>query len=432
MSALPVHQPLAQWERTAQWLLFMLIGLYSLHGIWQVHGADPYEFVRRGNDTLGYYQWLPAYLLEGDILDMYWAHPMGNGVSLSMFTLGIAILELPFFLLGHWAAWSFGYPLDGFSPPYGVALMVGCACYAGIGAVLSFRLARRFSSTVPALLAVLVLFAATNLLHYCVYEPNMSHLFSWMLITLYAWCALRVLDGPRPIHVFLLVSVGLLVVLIRQTNVFSLLFPLLVAGSREGLQRFFKNLFASPRALIFGLVLGLVPWVLQMIYWHTITGDLITFTYGKKEEHFHWDKIAPGLVLFSFRNGWLVYSPILMAVLAMLFRRAWQGTRPARTIVFLTLVCLLIYSAWWCWWLGSGFGHRGFVDLYGLLAIPTAWLMMAIQRRPFALRIAAAVCIVALIHLNLDLTARYEWWWSSEEWTWQRLFEQVGWIARSE
>lgn len=432
MSGLAPHRPLASWERTAQWLLFLFISVCSLYGIWQVHGHDPYEFLRHGNDTLGYYQWLPAYFIDGDMRTMYWAHALGNGVSLSMFTLGVAVLEAPFFLLGHWAAWAFGYTQDGFTAPYGVSMMVGCAMYAGIGSVFTFRLARRFSSTLPALLAVLVLFGATNLFRYCVYEPTMSHLFSWMLITVYAWCGLRILDGPRPLHVFVLVSTGLLVLLIRQTNAFSLLFPLLVVGSWDGLKRFFSHLFQHPWALAAGVLIGLVPWVLQMIYWHSITGDLITFTYGKKEEHFHWDKLALGLVLFSFRNGWLVYSPFFMAVLAMLFRRAWQGVRPARTIVFLTLSCLIVYSAWWCWWLGSGFGHRGFVDLYGLLAIPTAWLMGAVMQRPFALRLALTVGIALLIQLNFALTDRYDWWWSSEAWTWQRFWEQVGAIARGE
>jgi hypothetical protein len=400
--------------------------------MWKVLGIDPHEFLRRGNDTLGYYQWLPATFITHDHNNMFWAHDLGTGSSLSMFTIGVALFELPFFLLGHWAAWAFGYPQDGFTAPYAVAIMFGCAVYAGMGAVLTYKLARRFSDTVPALLAVLVLFGATNLLRYCVFEPTMSHLFSWMLITLYAWCSLRVFDGPRPVHVFLLVASGMIVVLIRQTNVFSLLFPLLVAGSGTEVRRFFTNLFARPGALALGLVLGLVPWVLQMIYWYTITGDVITFTYGKKDEYFQFEKMVPGMVLFGVRNGWLVYSPLMMAVLAMLFRRAWQGIRPARTILFLTVTCVLVYSAWWCWWLGSGFGHRGLVDLYGLLAIPLAWLLMAVQRRPIALRVAVAAGLVLLIQLNFDLCIRYEWWWSSEEWSWQRLFEQVGLIARGE
>jgi hypothetical protein len=429
MAPLEPHRPLLPWERTLQWWLFLLVMLCSLHGQWLAHGHDPYEFLRHGNDQLGYYQWLPATFIDHDHYHMYWAHPLLNGASLSMFTIGVALLELPFFLLGHWAAWSFGYAMDGFSAPYGVAIMIGCGIYAGIGCVLAFKLARRFSDTMPALLAVVVLFAGTNLFRYLVYEPTMSHLFSFMLIGLYAWCGLRVLDGPRPVHVFALVASGLLIVLIRQTNVFSLLFPLLAAGSREGVRLFFRNLCAHPRPLALAVVLGLVPWVLQMVYWHAITGSAITYTYGAKDERFEWDKMVPGLVLFSVRNGWLVYTPLMIVVLVMLVRRAWQGVRPARTILFHTVVCLVFYSAWWCWWLGSSYGHRGFVDLYALLVIPLAWCMAWVRRGSLVRRTVATVVLVVLVHLNLELVQRYDWWWSGLDWNWRLLFEQVGEIA---
>lgn len=429
MAPLEPHSPLLPWERTLQWWAFLLVMLCSLHGQWLVHGHDPHEFLRHGSDPLGYYQWLPATFITHDHFHMPWTHGLENGHSLSLFTLGVAVLQLPFFLLGHWAAWSFGYPMDGFSAPYGVFIMLGCSIYAGLGGVVAFKLARRFSDTMSALLAVFVLLAATNLFRYMVYESTMSHLFSFLLIGTYAWCGLRVLDGPRPVHVFLLVFSALLIVLIRQTNVFVLLFPVLVAGSREGVVGFFRNLSAHPRALVLAVVLGLVPWVLQMVYWHAITGSAITYTYGAKDERFEWDKMVPGLVLFSVRNGWLVYTPLMIVVLVMLVRRAWQGVRPARTILFHTVVCLVFYSAWWCWWLGSSYGHRGFVDLYALLVIPLAWCMAWVRRGSLVRRTVATVVLVVLVHLNLELVQRYDWWWSGLDWNWRLLFEQVGEIA---
>ena len=423
------HVPMAPWEHSLQGLLFLLITVCSLHVVWQVHGGNPFEFLRHGSDPLGYYQWLPSAFIDHDMSKMYWAHPMLNGRSLSMFTLGVALMELPFFLLGHWAAWSFGYPMDGFSAPYGVAIMVGCSLYAGAGCVVAFKLARRYSNTLVALLATVVLFAGTNLLRYCAFEPTMSHLFSFLLIGVYAWCGSRVIDGPKAYHVFLLILSGSLLLLVRQTNGLVLFFPLLVAGSREGLVAFFRHLLMHRMVLIGGLVVGVVPWVLQMIYWHFITGQWVIFTYGVKDEGFSLQKIAPGLVLFSVRNGWLVYTPLMLAVLAMLLRRSWQGVRPARSILFLTVITLLVYSAWWCWWLGASYGHRGLVDLYALLVIPLAWLMAWVQSRPLVLKTWCTVILLALLFLNLALVQRYDWWWSTEAWTWQYLFEQLGEIA---
>ena len=424
MRRITVNRPLAEWERTLQWGLFLVILLINWHSAWLEHRHDPYEFLRHGTDSLGYYQWLPCTIIEWDWTRMYWTYMQESGPWISLFTIGVAVLELPFFMLGHWAAWAFGYDLNGFSSPYGVAIMLGTSFYTATGCVLAFKLARRFSGTAPALLAVLLLYAGTNLFYYSVQQPMMSHLHSFFLITLYVWCALRVLDGPRPVHVAALVLSGALLVLIRQLNIFTLLFPLLVGGW-PSVRVFFRNLVVHKAAFIIALVLALTPWVLQMIYWHWVTGEAITFTYGKKDEHFDFGKMVPGMVLFSPRNGWLVYTPLMIPVLIMLVRRAWQGMAPARTVLLLVCLTWLLYSAWWCWWLGGSFGHRGFVDLYGLLAIPLAWLLHAVLQRSIRWRLSAAVALVAVIQFNLGLTELYEPHWSDFGWDWKQYFAKV-------
>lgn len=425
MPRIPALVPLAPWERTAQLALFMLVMLAAWRGAWLQHAHDPYEFLRHGNDSLGYYQWLPATFIHFDWSRMFWCHQMENGNWISLFTLGVAVLQLPFFLVGHAAAFTFGYDLNGFSAPYGVAMMLGGACYTAAGCVVSFRLARRFSAGLPALIAAALLFVATNVYFYAVREPMMSHNYALFLIGLYAYCSLRVLDGPRGAHVLLLVLSGALIVLVRQLNVFSLLFPLLVAGSKDRVRLFFSNLLSKRASLISGLALGMLPWALQMIYWHWTTGEAITFTYGKKGEGFEWDKMVPGLVVLGVRNGWLVYTPLMIAVMTMLIRRAWQGIAPARTVLLLTCITWLLYSAWWSWHLGSGYGHRGFIDLYALLAVPLAWLIQAVMSRGLIWRMTAAITVIALVQLNMGLIERYDWFWSWEDWTWKRLFEQV-------
>ena len=225
-------------------------------------------------------------------------------------------------------------------------------------------------------------------------------------------------------HVAALVLSGALLVLIRQLNIFTLLFPLLVGGW-PSVRVFFRNLVVHKAAFIIALVLALTPWVLQMIYWHWATGEAITFTYGKKDEHFEFGKMVPGMVLFSPRNGWLVYTPLMIPVLIMLVRQAWQGMAPARAVLLLVSLTLLLYSAWWCWWLGGSFGHRGFVDLYGLLAIPLAWLLHAVMHRSIRWRLSAAAALVTIIHLNLGLTELYEPHWSDFGWDWKQFFAKV-------
>lgn len=413
-----------------EWALFLLVAVASLHSGWLVNSADPHEFMRHGSDALGYYHWLPAVIINHEVDDMFWTYHMDNGRHLSLFSFGVAILQLPFFLMGHGWALGFDYVPDGFSSPYAVAMQLCAAFYAGAGCVLAFRLAKRFAGAESALLAAVSLFAATNLFYYAVYEPMMSHVYSFFLVGLFAYCTLRLLDGPaRPAHpvhaAFFLLSASV-IVLVRQLNVIELLFAAGAAlGSPGGIKGLFRALFAHRRTVIVCALLALVPWALQMLYWYHIVGEPVVFTYGKKGESFDIVRMVPGLVMASVRNGWFVYTPLALPLCAWLLVHAWRGTAPARSILLVLVLVWLSYSAWWCWWLGTSYGHRGFVDLYALLAIPLAWMFHSLLRRAWSVRLSSALVMLALIKLNFGLVERFNWQWSWHEWTWQRFFAEV-------
>ena len=413
-----------------EWALFMLVSVISFNACWVFNGHDTSAFLHGANDGLGYYQWLPGNLVEHRIDWMYWCVRVGPDQGLSLFTLGVACLELPFFLVSQWITWLFEYPNDGFSPPNAVAMMISAAVYAGAGTVLAFKLARRFCDEASALLAALVVFASTNLFHYCTRDPLMSHVYSFFLIALFCWCGLRVIDGPRRVHVFGFLLSGSLMVLVRQVNVFVLIFPLWVAlASPGGLRGALKNLGVHRLALVLGVLVAAVPWILQMWYWYYLTGSLYVDGYALKGEHFVFDKMVPGMLMFGPRNGWLVYTPLMMIPMIMLFVHAWRNTLPARPILLIVTLTVLIYSAWWCWWMGASYGHRAMVDLYALMTIPLAWFFRSVFNRSWALRIAVALVLVACVRLNIELMEPWQYYWGDPGWTWPRLMEQIGTIA---
>jgi hypothetical protein len=168
-----------------------------------------------------------------------------------------------------------------------------------------------------------------------------------------------------------------------------------------------------------------VPYALQMLYWYQMTGSAIIYTYGAKDERFEFGKMVPGMVLFSVRNGWLVYSPVMAPALVALLVHAWRGSSPARPILVIVVFTWLMYSAWWCWWLGCGFGHRGMIDDYALLVIPLAWVFRSVLSRSWGLRLFTGILLYGAIRLNFGLTQSFDWTWSSLEWSWQRLFQHV-------
>lgn len=413
-----------------EWVLFMLVAFLSLRAAWYIGEGNTHDFFWKAWDGLGYYQWLPSAFVTGDFDWMFWGHKVSEDKAISLFTLGVAVLQLPFFLASQWLTWVFEYPNTGFNPANAVAMMAATATYAGAGAVLSFKLARRYSNTPSALLAVIAIYAGSNLFYYATDQPLMSHVYSFFLITLFCWCGLRIIDGPRRVHVLLFMFSGALLLLIRQLNAFVIVFPLWMAfSSPDGIKGAWRNLVRHRWTFIIGLVLGLVPWILQSIYWHHITGDWYANGYALKGEHLEFDKMVPGKVLFSPRNGWFVFSPIFLIVVGTLLVHAWRNTRTARPVLVILIITVLLYSAWWCWWLGGAYGYRGLVDLYGLLAIPTAWFFRSVLRRSWSLRIFIAVLFWALIRLNFGMMEHYNYDWFSEDEVWSQILQVVGIIA---
>ncbi|MBP9159820.1 MAG: hypothetical protein LKM36_02675 [Flavobacteriales bacterium] len=413
-----------------EWLLFLLVSLTSFREAWIKGGTNTYDFFWKAWDGLGYYQWLPSAFITGKFEWMFWSKKISDHTAISLYSLGVSVLELPFFLVSQWFTWFYGYPNTGFSPPNAVAMMASSAIYAGLGAVISFKLARRYSTTPAALLAVLAIFAGSNLFYYATDQPLMSHVYSYFLVALFCWCTLRIIDGPRKVHVVLFLFSGALLVLIRQLNVVVFIFPLWMAWtSHGGIKGAWRNLLQHRTALLLGLFLGLLPWVLQSIYWHYLTGNWYANGYAYSDEHFDFSKMVPGLVLFSPRNGWFTFSPIFLIVVGTLLFHVWRNTGTARPLLVIFLATVLIYSAWWCWWLGGAFGYRGLVDLYALFAIPLSWFFRSVMRRSWSMRIFTALVIIALVRLNFGMMEHYDYAWFTEDSTWPRILEVVGKIA---
>lgn len=413
-----------------EWLLFLLVAMLSFLAAWILGGGNTCDFFSRANDGLGYYQWLPAAFVTGDFDLMPWVHLLKENSGISLFTCGVAVLQLPFFLLAQLCAWVFGYPGTGYSPAHMVALMAATATYAGLGAVLAFKLARRFSNTPAALLAVVAIYAGSNLFYYATREPLMSHVYSFFLIAMFCWCTFCIIDGPRNLHVVLFLFSGALLVLVRQMNVLVFLFPLWMAwASPDGIRGAWRNLRAHRPAFVIGLLLGLVPWVLQSIYWHHITGHWYANGYSYKGETFEWGKMVPGMVLFSPHNGWFVYSPLFLIAVGTLLVHAWRNTRPARPVLLILVLMVLIYSAWWCWWLGGAYGYRGLIDIYGLLAIPLAWFFRSVLRGSWPPRVFIILLLWALVKLNFGMMELYTTSWFATDLSWQHFLEGLGTIT---
>jgi hypothetical protein len=105
-------------------------------------------------------------------------------------------------------------------------------------------------------------------------------------------------------------------------------------------------------------------------------------------------------VLFSFRKGWLLYTPIMaFALVGFVFlRKRRPELFPA--ILIWSLLAFWIISSWSEWWYGASYSVRPMITTYVLLSIPLGLCIEAIRRSNVIVRGALFGLQGALIGLN--------------------------------
>ena len=372
-------------------------------------------------DAMGYYIYLPAHFIYHDLGHMafaadimreyspsgsfYQAFPVPGGPAgavVTKYTAGLALLWTPFFWLGHWAAGWLGYKQDGFSAPYQIAIAFAGLLYGLLGLGLLRRVLLRYFTDVVTTLVLVLLVLGSNYFQYAVFDGAMAHTYLFTGYALLLWLTVR--WHARPTRLGAL-GIGLtlgLLVLIRPSEAVAAVVPVLwgvgsLAAARAKLQ-LLQARWPDVLLLLLGGILGVLP---QALYWHWATGHFIFYSYG--DQHFSFLKPHLWSVLFSFRKGWLLYSPLLLLPLAGLVP-LWRSHRGvAVPVLAYFLLNLWVVSAWDIWWYGGSIGQRALVQSYAALALPwaaaVAWLLQP-GRRP-ALRVAAVVLAVLLVDLNL-------------------------------
>lgn len=395
--------------------VILIAGVYLLAIRTSKYYKLPGEVIR--SDKVCYYDYLPAYFIEHDIamhfLDdsvkgTYWAEELPNGNRLIKTSMGVSMCYAPFFGVAHQVALHKPkYEADGFSWPYACAILLSGIFWAVIGLFCLRRLLREHFSEGVTAITLLIIGLATNLLWYSTIESGMSHGHSFGLISLFLLLTDRWHRKPGWGWT---VGLGLtygLITLIRPTNcLVVLVFLFYGITSWQGLRERFQMLLkAWPKILVVGL-LTLLVWAPQMAYWKAITGHLLAYSYGSSERFFFGDpKILEGL--FSYRKGWLVYTPVMaLAVWGFyfLYRHHRQWFWPL--VIFMVPNLYVIFS-WWCWWYGGSLGMRALIDSYGLLALPLAACLSWVARQRWRAKIPLVVVTALLAYQSAIVNVQY-------------------------
>ena len=340
-------------------------------------------------DGQGYHAYLPAVFIYQDLQfsfvdsvvpNYYPKEKLANYVvtseagNVNKYFVGTAIVQAPFFLVGCAISWVAGAPVDGYSWPFqlisGIAAIFSLCL--GLWYLGKLLVGLGFGLGVTNTTLVFIAFG-TNLLYYTLYEPSMSHVYSFLTVSaflFYSWTALTQQRGKALIMAA--VALGI-TVLIRPINGLVILgIPAITSGlfgTLSGLETFIKE----QKHLFYAIAIGLLIVLIQPLIYFLQTGAPFVWSY--QEEGFNF--FTPELynVLFSYRKGLFIYCPILLlAVIGMFSGLSKEKARYAWLLVALSLVSWVVAS-WWMWYYGGCYGHRAFIEYYPLFAIGMAYVL---------------------------------------------------------
>jgi hypothetical protein len=421
-----MHMTFLMKRRKYTFPLLLLLGA-SLPLLWVSLDANEHPRSLIASDTEGYYIYLPATVIYGGfdkvaVRDTNYLRTWpGTDKIYSKYTCGVAMMEAPFFLAAHALSSPLGYTSDGHSEIYCYGVMLAAIFYMLAGMWLLWGVLRKYYGVLPSATALLGLLLGTNLYYYTFFQAGMSHVYSFFLFSALLWLTEQVLEKQEAKHWALLGLTAGLLALARPTNAVVLLYPLY----RWWKQTPDKQAFVRQNIALLALsaALALAVWIPQMMYWKSVTGQWVVWSYG--EETFkYWKEPKLFRVLFDAWNGWLLYSPIAFIPLLGLFMGRHTNRHSERILMFILAVATYLFASWWAWWFGGAFGHRSYVEYYALLALPFAAVAHRVFQKKWSGGLFALLCVL-LIYYNLGLTYHYRAPWDGENWTYESVWNEI-------
>lgn len=373
------------------------------------------------HDVHAYYEYLPLVFIYDDIKieksdyrygDNYYfiwiSHVSEKGVKVIKASCGLSILYAPFFFIAHGVALISEYPANGFSEPYKVFLLISTLFYLFIGLnfLKKILLSIGFNDKHSAI-TILTVGLGTNLLAYSSQSAPNPHTYNFALFAIFIYYTIKWFENQSYKNTIVLAFLLGLISLIRPSNIIIILFFIFYGISSFGDIKtrvlLFKKEFLK---LIFFIVLPILVWSPQFWYWKIVSGNFLYYSYNDEGFYFTDPKILEGL--FSFRKGWLVYTPLMTFAIVGLFFLKDNLKKFVVPILIFSIVNIYIIFSWWCWWYGGTYGQRVMIDSYAMLAIPLAAFIRYVDGKRIVNYLFYGIALF-FIWLNIFQTYQFEY-----------------------
>ncbi len=382
------------------------------------YNPDKYNVIT--SDGVGYYSYLPSTFIKkefqlSDNQDHYMNFDYTPGNKQNKYFIGSSLLMAPFFGLAHFYT-SATYKIspnksflpNGYSFPYQLAICIAGVFYLILGLLYFKKTALSLGVKKEIIFFLIILFAlGTQLMELSSYESSFSHVYAFFIISfsIHKWHLFTL--NPK-LSTFLLLAFSLsLLLLIRPTDILIVItFPIFWV-----LNGHTKSLYWLKRqgvAYLYALGVGISFLFLQLFYWKLQSGSFFIWTYT--DEGFDFSNPEFFNVLFSYKKGLFVYTPLLIiSFLTILLTpikiwvKVWLG--------LFFIINTYVISSWWCWWYGGSLGMRPWMDF-----LPIIILILALSLNKLNIKLRIAFYLLAIFSIPLNIIQTYQYSWGIMHW----------------
>ncbi len=381
-------------------------------------------------DVYGYTMYLSSALIYHDIktlkhfddIDLkyhpcgdrmgYARHDCGGGNKALKYTCGNALMMAPFYVTAHLLTVAFGtFSVDGYSEWYQMSVALSTIFWGAMGLFFLVLILKRWLNPAPISIAIICLGFGTNFFYYTTLETGMTHIPSFFWFSFSCYCYLKWFENRSWKYALLTgLSFGF-IALLRLTDMIYAIIPAVL----------FVTTFANSNAREkTGLILQASSAVLiafflfsiQMLYWKYVSGNWFHYSYTDEKFDFANPHILDGL--FSYKKGWLLYTPVMIFALAGIPLLLKRNLRLGIGILLFLILNVFVVFSWWMWWYGAGFGARSMIQSYAVLCIPLAfviqWIVERISSKNKKQRvIATSLSVILLFFIALNLFQTYQY-----------------------
>ncbi len=375
-------------------------------------------------DVLGYYLYLPSSFVHHDPMftDITWLRKLNEeqnltgtlyqvssnakGEPMYFFLVGMSLFYLPFFMLGWMMALFAGYPVDGFSAPFQWCLVIGGIVYTIIGLIYFRKILLKYFTEAVTAIVLMTIVLGTNYIHHLTLDNLATVNILFMLCAILVWNTIQWHESRKLKN---MLAIGLCITLmglVKPSEIVIGILPLLWSvNSLESLRDKFVSLWQERKSVILTILICMVVALPQLLYWHAKTGNFLYDSY--KNPGVGLDILSPHILntLFSFRKGWLVYTPIMAFSLVGFLFLYKRNPKIFYSILIYFLISFYIICSWSEWWYGAAYSTRPLITMYPLLGISLGCFIAAASEFKPGLRYVIAVVIFLLIVLN-----QFQWW----------------------